>query len=822
MNLKKKLFIGWLFIASSTGLLSADTISGFVRSNTGNGIANAVVSDGYSVVQTNSDGFYSFLRNDSTQFVFISVPEAYEIPLDKNGSPLLYARVSATGDFTHHFTLTPFADGGKADSTHVLFAISDPQVRNKYDVWRYRNETIKDIDELKRNYPEGTRFYGVVVGDLVWDDYARHEDHKASCEMLGIPVFQVIGNHDHDMYSCGDSIADHYFKEVFGPTYYSFNRGKIHYVVLDDIDYIGCNTKDYTNSITWNQINWLKKDLELVPTEKAVVILAHAPFEGSNVGNRQFVYNMLTGRRTTQHIISGHHHRLTNYEINNRLFDHTLGSAMGSCWSSDYCSDGTPNGYGVFEAGDKGFNEWYYKATGKSRNFQMNVYPVNSIDTHEGKTNCIIANVWNFDSRWSVFIYENGVKKVMQQYTGHDPMVYDLLDEEGDTRPNYPGSDGGTTVSQNPGSQTTGHMFSYKPTDPDANFIIEVTDRFGHVYRQSVSKHMMTASFSKENNEWTYHTDFNNLPRYANQFDAATKLSKGTFVQGHMPQGWYASTSGKMLPEVAKWGQFNYLRINNGDQADGWLYSYGNGHSETQDEHDRDRAFGSLVSTVSHRDICFGLVIENNTGYTIRSIEISYTGEMWRAGDQPENSQSLIFSYDKLRHNRDLRDRNKWIGELSGMTEVDSLSFHSPTRNTAAENGKKNCAINGNEPQNSKSITGCIDLNLEPGAVAVLRWEDTDDNGSDHGLAIDDLSLIARLDNNSLTKKPSAPQHTLYTIGKTVCFDQAPHAEVQVYDMTGQIIFRQTVNTTSIDLSNSTCNGVYIVRWNNKVQKVIL
>ena len=811
-----------LLAASASHAVLADTLSGHVRTTGGQPVPQAVVSDGYSVVQTDGEGRYEMSRHDSAQFVFLSVPEAYEMPVDENGSPLLYARIGDKGDFTHDFTLTPFADGGAADSTHVLVAISDPQVRNDYDSWRFRNETIEDILELKASYPAGTRFYGAVVGDLVWDDYDRMAVHKAACEVLGMPVFQVIGNHDHDMYSCGDRAADHYFKDAFGPTYYSFNRGKIHYVVLDNIDYIGCGTKDYTERVSLEQIAWLEKDLAFVPAEKAVVVLAHAPFEGSNVGNRQQVYNLLEGRRTTQHIITGHHHRLTNYEISNRLYDHTLGASMGACWAADYCADGAPSGYGVFEAGDRGFNEWYYKATGRSRDFQLNAYPANHVDTGDDKAGCIVANVWNFDSRWSVHIYENGVKKTMQQYSGHDPMMRDLLLDDGDTRPNYPGSDGGTTVSQNPGSAASNHLFYYKPDDPDAEFVVEVTDRFGHVYRsEPVLRNMMVASFTEEDGEWVYRNDFNTLPRFANQFDTGSGLAKGTFVQGHTPAGWYASTSGTMQPNVARWGQFNYLRINNGDQSAAGLYSYGNGNTQAQEEQDADRALGSLVSTVSHRDICYGVAIENNTGQVITTLQVSYTGEMWRAGSDPAAGQQLTFAYGKREDNHSLRDREEWIGELDGLTPVDSLSFHSPAGNTAAEAATPNTAINGNDPRNRTRVDGSIELNLEPGAVAILRWEDADDSGSDHALAIDDLCLRATLAPASGLPPAHVIGTMLYTRDRTVVFSHTPRTAVQVYDTAGRCLYNRQPHTPVLDLSVIATHGLYIICMEGQREKVI-
>lgn len=802
---------------------NTDSVSGYVFTNMDTPIPNAVISDGYAVVKTGSDGYYSFPRHERTEFVFISVPEAYEIPMGNDGAPQIYARVSETGSFSHNFTLIPFADGGAADFNHVMIGISDPQVRRDYETWRFRNETIKDIKDLKASYPEGTKFYGVVVGDLVWDDYGRLEEHKASVADMGFPVFNVIGNHDHDMTKCGDIESDHYFKAAFGPTYYSFNRGNIHYVMMDNIDYIGCNTKDYTHNITQNQIDWLIKDLAEVPLEKTIVLSVHAPMHGSSVANRQIVYNLMGGRRNIQHILAGHHHRLTNNEISSRLFEHVIGSANGAQWSGDYCSDGTPNGYGVFETGDRGFNNWYYKATGKSKDYQFEVYPPGSFNESNGKGDYIIANVWNYDSRWSVNLYENGVKKVMQQFSGVDPRMFDFLAKDGDTRPNYPGSDGGTTASQNPGSEATSHLFSYnKPTDYDAEFIIEITDRKGNVYTKKLPRNIMVSSFEKEENEYVYRQNFNTLPFYPNHL-LTDKTAKGTFVPGHSPEGWYVTTSGTVRPSgsiVPNWSTFNYYRINNGDQNAGWIYSYGAGNHTIPNEHSTERALGSLISS-SHRNIHFGVVIENNTGEFLSGLEIDYNGEMWRVGTNPAAQHTLTFSYAVNPDAKALRERTQWISQVA-TTTVDSLSFVSPANNTGVQQNLTDAAIDGNNAANRVRIKGKIEAQIAPGQVVLLRWEDIDDQGNDHGLAIDNLVIKAIPEDANDINIPETEKYHIYNSGKTIFMKNFPEGtEVVVFDLSGKKVHQHFINTAPLNLQGKVGSGVYILRAGNIVKKFI-
>ena len=63
--------------------------------------------------------------------------------------------------------------------------------------------------------------------------------------MLNAPVYNVIGNHDDAfekanlVMKSNDLKADTVYKRHYGPTYYSYNRGKVHYVVLDDVEYRG-------------------------------------------------------------------------------------------------------------------------------------------------------------------------------------------------------------------------------------------------------------------------------------------------------------------------------------------------------------------------------------------------------------------------------------------------------------------------------------------------------------------------------------------------------------------------------------------------------
>lgn len=741
------------------------TVYGYVKDQNNAPIANVVMSDGYSVVRTDNNGYYAFSPTALSEFVFISVPSSFDIPLDSDGAPKMYTAIRPDLRQCCDFTLHRQADGGKADSAHVMLAIADPQVLNNYDYWRYCQESIQDMKQLIASYPEGTKIYANIVGDIVWDWYDAFPSQKRIMASLGIPCFMTIGNHDHQAsHACveetetitQDRVADDIFTANFGPTYYSWNIGAIHYVVLDNVLYTGCNgNKSYNNVITQEQLDWLKKDVDMLPSGTPIVLFCHIPMF-SEPSSLPTVQTLLNKGNVVQYIISGHTHTPCIYKHSARLWEHNLGAVEGAFWCSNWCSDGAPNGYEVLQAGAKGYTDYYYKATGYDRSYQCQAFAPNSIDAGNKKSDCVLANVWFYDEKWSVNIYENGEKNVMRQFTGTDPRAYDVMMTNGDTRPNYPGSDGGTIASKNPGSSASKQMFYYTPKDPDADFVVEVIDRFGNVYTQPVLRNMMAATFTQDTTgDWLYKQDFNTLPSYPNHFIATSQLAKGTFVQGHYPLGWYASTNGN----GSSYNTFNYYRINNGSQTDGGLYSYGAGDPSKATANSSLRSMGSLPNS-SNKEIAFGVLLENNTQSVISSFDIEYVGKVWHVGGNTKAQETLAFAWLKNPPAADLRERIQYLGALN-MRSYGALSFTTP--NTIMASGSRS-AVDGDDANNRQLVQGTLNVKLQPGETLLLRWTNTYDTGNEQGLAIDDLVIKANLQETGFIDSSSTEEKVEKTI----------------------------------------------------------
>ncbi|MEH1898974.1 MAG: Calx-beta domain-containing protein [Nostoc sp.] len=200
----------------------------------------------------------------------------------------------------------------------------------------------------------------------------------------------------------------------------------------------------------------------------------------------------------------------------------------------------------------------------------------------------------------------------------------------------------------------------------------------------------------------TYSQNFNTLA------NSGTSIS---WVDDSTISGWYATRT-------------NY-NVGSGSNNTGGLYSFGT---------TGDRALGSVASG-STGTIYYGLRLQNNTGSSITQLQVGYTGEQWRNGGNT-SLQQLKFSYQT-----GSTLTNLTTGTWNSAT---SLDFTSPIATATA------AALNGNQLANKVVITPVTITLATPianGEEIILRWEDIDDGGNDHGLAIDDVSV--KVDNTT-------------------------------------------------------------------------
>lgn len=443
------------------------------------GIVHVPVTDGTQIVLTDRQGRYSMLSTSAAEYIYITLPDGYEIPM-KDKVPAFYQKVPVTTakKVRMDFELTR---SSKENQKHLLIVWADPQVYFDEEIPQVRRAS-QDVKELLTTSYPGIPAFGVVCGDIIGDIHQKPGYFPPMIDAIHeaeIPFFYVIGNHDLDLNVRSNEGARKTYKSYFGPTYYSFNRGDVHYVILDDIFFIA-KSYLYVGYLTEQQLQWLEQDLKQVAPGSTVVVATHIPTYSREarrkewgkestmkvMNNRSHLYKLLKPYQA--HILSGHEHYNENYILADNLYEHVHAPLSTLFWQAPWACDGTPGGYAVYEF-DGGKVNWYYKSIGKDKDYQFELYPVGA---SRDQKDAIVVNVWNYDSTWKVKWMENGIDQgEMVRFSGYDPHIYDYVEKHRSTfKHKYLGAD------------ITEHLFYAIPQVESSHIRIEVTDPGGKVY----------------------------------------------------------------------------------------------------------------------------------------------------------------------------------------------------------------------------------------------------------------------------------------------------------------------------------------------------
>ena len=456
-------------------------------------VVNAVVSDGLQSVVTDINGEYNMKSDISNvRFVTISVPAGYEMPLRDN-RPQFFRRVprnveAVRADFVLKKRENP-------SDKFVLTMIGDPQTRGwKSDksTERFRDVILADIAKLQKS-EEGKDMYAINLGDLVYNWMYTYDDYVDLVGMATLPMFSVVGNHDYDQATLFETrLGTAFFESYLAPLNYSFNIGKIHFVVLNTIDYGRNNAKaHYKTGLETKTCEWLESDLKYVPKDATIVVCGHAPLlkgrggEGDKKVNFKR-YSSLLAQYNKVYAWAGHTHQNYTYNYTTSKKYKNLNNieviVVGRCTGQirlnrDLNTDGTPNGYMVAEVdGDK--MEWYYKAVGHDRDYQMRVYSPTKTNSEYVK-----ANIWNHSpNSWSTpEWWENGVKVADMVCTGkeYDPGYLKIYAQHNSEKM-------GNTERKYSKPAKVPFLFRVVPTAGVRSGEVRVTDNFGKTYIQKV------------------------------------------------------------------------------------------------------------------------------------------------------------------------------------------------------------------------------------------------------------------------------------------------------------------------------------------------
>lgn len=462
-------------LASCTAKVSEDAVCGRVSCD-GKGVKGVWVTDGSTWAKTDWKGRYTLEVNDTADFVYISVPSGYEAPAGKY-SPKFYIPVSeleASADFE-------IVKSCKADE-FILANWADVQAYVPEDLEHVR-KAAADLKQLKEK--SGLPVYGMVGGDIIgernWTPLMFEPTSEAMNE-AGISFYYLCGNHDLDLGIKCDHDAKVSYRSLYGPTYYSFNIGRIHFIVMDNVYAMGdWNTKGYIGP---KQLEWISEDLSHVKKGSTVVVCSHIPtwsiearlgdFEHENprqvTEDREALYELL--KPYNAHIFANHQHHAENHLLRDNLFEHVIPPVSGLFWQSLLSWDGLPYGYMVYHfKGDS--LDWYWRAVGSEDDIQCSFYNVGEDPIRK---DCVVVNAWNYDTGWKVEYWEDGeYKGDMERFKGYDAaIVNDVKANRSKFRWDYIGAG------------PTWHMFSAKPSEGCKVVTCKVTDRFGNSWSKDL------------------------------------------------------------------------------------------------------------------------------------------------------------------------------------------------------------------------------------------------------------------------------------------------------------------------------------------------
>lgn len=476
---------------------------GFVKdAETGNGIPNVVVSDGWNCVKTDSKGIYYLpAKSGKSRAIFVITPGDYEPPMtDGIFSGYVKRGLKATAAQQFDFTLRKRS----ADAAHFkALMVADIQINKNGQYYDTAREFFRGVKEMYQNEPLPTYIFS--LGDLVFSTSSRNavsqsmDDYKKFISSSGLPSFQVIGNHDHWPQAKAPfyEATDGYYQR-FGPVNYAVNIGGIHFVILDDMDWgeYTDTEKAFHDGLNDEAVAFLQNDLALVPKTTPVMVCMHVPmtwFKGSSYWTTLHHKEFMTAlSRHDVHVWYGHTHHNANYVYTSdqlaqygikSMSSHSVARSCGGLYMAGrvFSTDGVP--WNVVEVEFNGKSLTYHQKTFPytcpnttyKAEFSDDVWAIGPDLTGDGYVWC---NPYMYDNAWSLpEWWENGTKVSVME----DMSLSTLFD------PYYLWACTNVHHLTSDDEVKHAHLFRVKPSEGVKEGEVHVTDRFGNAYVRKVS-----------------------------------------------------------------------------------------------------------------------------------------------------------------------------------------------------------------------------------------------------------------------------------------------------------------------------------------------
>ena len=360
-------------------------------------LEGVAVTNGTDIVLTDKKGQYRLpVVGEAT--IAVIKPTGYRTALDRYNRPQFYYyhKPEGTPERTAYQGIRPTGklpssiDFGlvpqEEPDTFKTLVFGDPQPHFPDHIRYFSKAIVSELENV-----QGVSF-GISLGDVNDENFALFNPYLTETAKIGVPWYNLMGNHDMDYEAQTDEEADDAFETFVGPANYAFNYARTHFLVLDDVLYPNPRGgKGYWGGFREDQKRFIENDLRLVDKDKLVVVAFHIPMLDENAirkEDKQFLFDCL---KDFPHVLllSAHLHRQIQlfhtaedgWRGSKPLHEFNAGATCGDFYSGyldadsvpcSLMSDGTPKGYAYLKV-DGNTYSIDYKVAGHPADYRMSV-----------------------------------------------------------------------------------------------------------------------------------------------------------------------------------------------------------------------------------------------------------------------------------------------------------------------------------------------------------------------------------------------------------------------------------------------------------------
>lgn len=358
-----------------------------------------------------------------------------------------------------------------------LIVVGDSQPQTKEQLAELKDVIIPQIRTIVEEYrATGHPTALLITGDVVWDTMRFLPRVKEAFESLDIPIYTVIGNHDHNRFHrYNEERAERNYIKTFGPRNQSFMLGETLFVTFDNISYY----RSYSEEVDSKQLVWLSELMESIPSDQRVAVCMHASATDFTTNTlKPYIKPLVSilGDREV-HFVTGHRHNHDTANIGN-ITEHSVAQVNGNLWYAPICSDGMPRGVFCIEERN-GEWQWHHRILGESPEKQLIAWERGFVKDNE---EYVVVKVIGWDNKWSVEWSEDGEYiGAMEQIEILDPDYMHYVETEAKYDKKYMER---LLKSAHPHK----HYFRCKPTSNNSVITITATDRFGRIFTTTLEQ----------------------------------------------------------------------------------------------------------------------------------------------------------------------------------------------------------------------------------------------------------------------------------------------------------------------------------------------